>query len=78
MFDSRWKASEAFELDQNPNVRAWAKNDRLGFGIVYSFRGSCASSDRIIWLVLTSRTLILEVKGEDDQQQETKRVLLIE
>jgi type III restriction enzyme len=39
VFDSRWEASEAFELDRSPLVAAWVKNDRLGFEITYSFRG---------------------------------------
>ena len=39
VFDSRWEASEAFELDRSPHVAAWAKNDHLGFEITYSFKG---------------------------------------
>lgn len=39
VFDSRWEASEAFELDRTPHVAAWVKNDHLGFEITYSFRG---------------------------------------
>src|SRR2546427_5954139 len=39
VFDSRWEASEAFELDRSPNVAAWVKNDHLGFELTYSFRG---------------------------------------
>jgi hypothetical protein len=33
VIDSTWKASEAFELDRNKNVDAWAKNDHLGFEV---------------------------------------------
>ena len=39
VFDSRWEASEAFELDRSQHVAAWVKNDHLGFEITYSFRG---------------------------------------
>ena len=39
VFDSRWEASEAFELDRNPNVTAWVKNDHIGFEILYVYRG---------------------------------------
>src|SRR5438309_6443207 len=39
VFDSRWEASEAFELDRNSNVAAWVKNDHLGFEILYVFKG---------------------------------------
>src|SRR3989304_765990 len=38
-FDSRWEASEAFELDRNPNIAGWVKNDHLGFEIAYVFEG---------------------------------------
>ncbi len=39
VFDSTWEASEAFELDRNPVVEAWVKNDHLGFEILYIFKG---------------------------------------
>src|SRR5258707_12257066 len=39
VFDSRWEASEAFELDRNSNLSAWVKNDHLGFEIPYVYRG---------------------------------------
>ncbi|MGH9829886.1 MAG: BPTD_3080 family restriction endonuclease, partial [Blastocatellia bacterium] len=39
VYDSRWEASESFELDRNPNVGAWVKNDHLGFEILYVFSG---------------------------------------
>ncbi len=72
-------ANEAFELDRNPNVRAWAKNDHLGFEIVYSFRGIIHKFRPDYLVRLTKgRTLILEVKGQDDQQQQTKREFLSE
>ncbi len=39
VFDSTWEASEAFELERNPLVEAWVKNDHLGFEILYLFQG---------------------------------------
>ena len=39
VYDSTWEASEAFELDHNPDVAAWVKNDHLGFEILYVYRG---------------------------------------
>ena len=39
VFDSTWEANEAFELDRNPNVCAWVKNDHLGFEVLYAFKG---------------------------------------
>ena len=39
VYDSTWEASEAFELDHNPLVDAWVKNDHLGFEVLYVYRG---------------------------------------
>jgi len=79
VFDSRWEASEAFELDRSPHVAAWAKNDHLGFEITYSFKGVIRKF-RPDYLVRLSngKTLILEVKGQDNQEQQTKREFLAE
>jgi type III restriction enzyme len=38
VYDSRWEANESLELDRNQNVRAWVKNDHIGFEITYSFK----------------------------------------
>jgi len=79
VFDSRWEASEAFELDRSPHVAAWAKNDHLGFEITYSFKGVIRKfrPDYLVRLS-TGKTLILEVKGQDNQEQQTKREFLAE
>jgi type III restriction enzyme len=79
VFDSRWEANEAFELDRNPYVRAWAKNDHLNFEIAYSFRGIVHKfrPDYLVRLA-NGKMLVLEVKGQDDQQQQTKREFLAE
>ncbi len=77
--DSTWEMTEAFELDHNPEVVAWAKNDHLGFSISYVFRGVIHKyyPDFLIKLK-NGKTLILEVKGKDDQQNRTKRQYLQE
>ncbi len=77
VFDSRWEASEAFELDRHPGVIAWVKNDHLGFEITYSFRG-IVHKYRPDYLIRLSngKMLVLEIKGQDDQQQQTKREFL--
>jgi len=77
VFDSRWEASEAFELDRSPQVAAWAKNDHLGFEITYSFRGIIRKFRPDCLVRLTNgKTLVLEIKGRDDQEQQTKRECL--
>jgi len=79
VFDSRWEASEAFELDRSPFVAAWVKNDHLGFEITYSFRGVIRKfrPDYLVRLANT-KMLVLEVKGQDNQEQQTKREFLSE
>jgi len=79
VFDSRWEASEAFELDRNSNVAAWVKNDHLGFEILYVFKGVVLKyrPDYLIRLS-NGKMLVLEVKGQDTQQDRTKREFLSE
>ncbi len=79
VFDSRWEATESFELDRNPNVEAWVKNDHLGFEILYIFMGIVQKyrPDFIIRLKNGSH-LVLETKGQDTQQDRTKREFLDE
>lgn len=77
--DSTWEATEAFELDRNPDVDAWVKNDHLGFEILYIFKGEVRKyrPDFIIRLK-NGRYLVLETKGQDTQQDKTKREFLDE
>ena len=79
VFDSRWEASEAFELDRNPDVEAWVKNEHLGFEILYVFKGVVQKyrPDFIIRLS-NGNYLVLEIKGQDTQQDRTKREFLDE
>lgn len=79
VFDSTWEASEAFELDRNPHVKAWVKNDHLGFEIMYIFDGIVRKyrPDFIIQLE-NGAFLILETKGKDTLRDKTKRKFLNE
>jgi len=79
VFDSSWEASEAFELDRNKDVVSWVKNDHIGFVITYVFRGVFHKfyPDFLVKMA-NGETLILEVKGKDDQQNKTKRDYLNE
>lgn len=74
VFDSRWEATEAFELDRNEEVVSWAKNDHLNFFVNYVFNGVIHKyyPDFLIKLK-NGKMLILEVKGIDDQKNRTKR-----
>jgi len=77
VYDSAWEASEAFELDRNPAVAAWVKNDHLGFEILYIYRGVVRKyrPDFLIRLS-TGNMLVLETKGQDTEQDRTKRQFL--
>jgi len=79
VFDSTWEASEAAELDRNDRVQAWVKNDHLGFEVMYVFNGVIRKyrPDFLIRLVDGSM-LVLEVKGQDSQENRTKRQFLEE
>jgi type III restriction enzyme len=79
VLDSRWEASEGFELDRNSNVQCWVKNDHLGFEILYTYKGVIQRfrPDFLVRLA-NSKMLVLEVKGQDSQQDRTKRDFLAE
>lgn len=81
MFDSTWEATEAFELDRDgqKNVQAWAKNDGLGFDILYIFRGVVRKYRPDFLIRLANGTmLVLEVKGQDSEEAKAKRHFLDE
>jgi type III restriction enzyme len=77
--DSAWEDAEAFTLDHDSNVEAWVKNDHLGFEILYIFRGVVRKyrPDFIIRLV-NGTHLVLEVKGQEKEQDRVKRAALKE
>lgn len=79
VFDSGWESTEAYELDSNEHVAAWVKNDHLGFDIIYVFNGIVRKyrPDFLIRLV-DGTMLVLEVKGQDSQENQTKRRFLDE
>ena len=79
VFDSTWEASEAFKLDRKSHVEAWVKNDHLGFEVLYIYRGVVRKyrPDFLIRLENGSY-LILETKGQDTEQDKTKREFLDE
>lgn len=71
--------SEAFELDRNSQVAAWVKNDHWSFEILYLFKGAFLKYRPDYLVRLTNgRMLVLEVKGQESQQDRTKREFLSE
>ncbi len=79
VFDSRWEATEAFELDHNEQVEAWVKNDHLGFEIPYIHKGKVRKYRPDFIIRLKAGTyLVLETKGEESEQDKVKREYLDE
>ncbi len=77
--DGAWEASEAWELDNNPLVAAWVKNDHLGFEVCYVYRGVVGKYRPDFLIRLSAGTmLVLETKGRDSERERTKRRFLDE
>jgi type III restriction enzyme len=79
VYDSTWEATEAYELDRAGEVDAWVKNDHLGFEVLYIWQGVVKKyrPDFLIRL-RNGVNLVLEVKGQDSQENKSKRRFLDE
>ena len=77
--DSTWEATDAFVLDNSDHVAAWAKNDHLGFEILYIYRGVVRKyrPDFLVRLA-DGAMLILETKGQETEQDKVKQRYLEE
>ncbi len=73
VFDSAWEDSAAFELGRNEVVTAWAKNDHLGFEVLYTYQGVVRKyrPDYLVQLK-SGKTLVLEIKGQQEDQDNAK------
>jgi len=79
VYDSTWEASDAFALDHAPEIDAWVKNDHLGFEVFYVHRGVVRKYRPDFLIRLKSGDmLVLETKGQDSEQDRTKRKYLAE
>lgn len=79
VYDSGWEASEAYFLEKSNLVKSFVKNDHLGFYILYNFNGVIRKYYPDFLIRLTNgEYLILETKGIDSQQNQTKREFLNE
>ena len=77
VFDSTLESSAAYLLDRHQDIAAWVKNEHLGFGLSYMFGGTVRKyvPDFLVRLV-NGRTLILEMKGKESEQDIVKREAL--
>ena len=75
--DSGWEKYAANVVEAHPKVAAWAKNDHLGFSILYLWNGSKRKyiPDFLVRYA-SGKTLGLEIKGEDSPQDQAKRAAL--
>lgn len=79
VYDSGWEASEAYFFDKSDLVESFVKNDHLGFTILYNHKGVIRKfyPDFVLRLA-NGDYMVLETKGVDNQQNETKRDYLNE
>jgi len=79
VYDSGWEANEAYFFDKSDLVESFVKNDHLGFTILYNHKGVIRKfyPDFILRLA-NGDYIVLETKGVDSQQNETKREYLNE
>ena len=74
VYDSRWEMSTGHELERNKNVISWVRNDHIGFGIKYMYNGLLHDYWPDFLVQLKNHiTLVLEIKGVDNEQNKTKR-----
>lgn len=75
--DSSWEGYAADIFEKRADVLAYAKNDHLGFNVYYLWNGSRRRyvPDFLVRLA-NGKTLILEIKGEDSEQNRAKRSAL--
>ena len=73
VYDSTWESSDAQALDRSPLVKAWAKNDHLGFKVAYLHRGVHRSYRPDFLVKLASGDmLVLETKGDYNDEAKAK------
>lgn len=77
--DSKWEYLEAKTINESSVVKSFVKNDHLNFVIYYNFQGVVRRyfPDFIIKLN-NGKNVILETKGQDNEQNKTKRAYLDE
>ncbi|WP_322994360.1 BPTD_3080 family restriction endonuclease [Castellaniella sp.] len=75
--DSTWEDYAAKRLEARDDIAAYAKNDHLGFQIYYLWHGSKRKyvPDYLVRLA-NGKLLVLEIKGEDSEQNRKKRLAL--
>lgn len=75
--NSVWEKTVADICEKDPTINTWTKSDHLDFTIRYLWRGSSRNfvPDYLIRLS-NGKTLALEVKGQDSEQNRAKRAAM--
>jgi type III restriction enzyme len=77
VFDSTWEKAAADLLETSDCVLAYAKNDHLGFRVQYLWNGATRRYVPDFLVRLTNgKTLVLEINGEDSEQNPAKRAAM--
>jgi len=79
IIDSKWEYYEAKTINESPVVKSFVKNDHLNFVVYYNHQGVVRRffPDFLVKLT-TGENLIVETKGQDSEQNKTKRAYLDE
>ena len=73
------EVAEAYKLEKNHHVTAFAKNDHLGFSILYTFNGIIRQYYPDFLIKLNNgKTLVLETKGQKSSEADAKKAALEE
>lgn len=79
VYDSGWEASEAYFFEKSDLLESFVKNDHLGFMILYNHKGVIRKFYPDFILRLSNgEYMVLETKGVDSRQNQTKREYLNE
>ena len=75
--DSTWEHYTTAVLERRVEVAAYAKNDHLGFQVYYLWRGSRRRFvPDFLAKFVNGKNFVLEIKGEDSDQNRVKRMAL--
>lgn len=77
--DSSWEYLEAKTFNESEHVKSFIKNDHLNFVVYYNFQGVVRRYfPDFICKLSNGKNLIIETKGQDSHQNNTKRAYLDE
>lgn len=79
VIDSTWEYLEAKTINKSNLIKSFVKNDHLNFVIYYNHQGVIRRFfPDFICEMTNGEYLIIETKGQDDEQNKTKRIYLDE